>query len=207
MLFDKTQDVIALKPVLSSIVEHMQSVSDCQCVGIRLNDNGDYPYIVNTGFPDFFVQKENSLCAKDTDGAVVLDDNGNPLLECMCGNVLQGRVNPKLAFFTNKGSFWTNSTSQLLQSTTEKDRQSRTRNMCNYSGYESVALIPLRVGNKTLGLIQLNDPRENMFTLTMIKKYESIADQVSAVVCGSFEIQERLNVISDMVNKTKGFRK
>jgi transcriptional regulator with GAF, ATPase, and Fis domain len=79
--------------------------------------------------------------------------------------------------------------------------------MCNYSGYESVALIPLRVGNKTLGLIQLNDPRENMFTLTMIKKYESIADQVSAVVCGSFEIQERLNVISDMVNKTKGFRK
>ncbi|MFA5365574.1 MAG: hypothetical protein WC325_10390 [Candidatus Bathyarchaeia archaeon] len=207
MSLEKTQDVIALKPVLAGVIEHMRVMSDCQCVGIRLNNNGDYPYIVKEGFPEFFVQKENSLCAKNRDGTPILDDNGNPLLECMCGNVLQGRVNPKLEYFTDKGSFWTNSTTQLLKTTTEKDRQGRTRNMCNRSGYESVALIALRVGNKTLGLIQLNDPRENMFTLKMIKKYESIAEHVGAVVYSSFEIQEQLNVISQMVNETKGTQK
>ena len=51
----------------------------------------------------------------------------------------------------------------LLASTTEEDRQSRTRNRCNGMGYESVALIPLRSGDKNLGLLQLNDKRKNMF--------------------------------------------
>ena len=48
----------------------------------------------------------------------------------MCGNVLCGRVNPRLPFFTENGSFWTNCTTDLLASTTEADRQGRTLNRC-----------------------------------------------------------------------------
>ena len=200
---ENIQNFVVIKPVLAEILEEIRSLSDCQSVGIRLHNNGDYPYYVDEGFPKFFIAKENSLCAKDAEGKLILDKKGDPLLECMCGNVLKGRFDPKLPFFTEKGSFWTNSTTQLLATTTEKERQSRTRNMCHHSGYESVALIPLKADNRTLGLIQMNDPRENMFTPKKIKSYESLADKVAAVVFNALEIQNGMSAISDLVNNLK----
>ena len=200
---EKKQNFVALKQVLTEILEEICSLSDCQSVGIRLHDNGDYPYYVQEGFPDFFIHKENSLCAKDDEDNPIFDEDGNPLLECMCGNVLKGRFDPQLPYFTEKGSFWTNSTTQLLETTTEKERLTRTRNMCNYSGYESVALIPMRTANRILGLIQMNDPRENLFTLKEIENYEFLADRVGSVVLSALEIQEKMEDIFEWVNKFK----
>jgi GAF domain-containing protein len=200
---EKTQDFVALRQILTEILGEICSLSDCQSVGIRLHDDGDYPYYVHEGFPDFFVLKENSVCARDDEDSIVFDEDGNPLLECMCGNVLKRRVDAKLPYFTEKGSFWTNSTTQLLETITEKGRQGQLRNMCNYSGYESVALIPLRAGDITLGLIQMNDPRENMFTLEKIENYEAIADQVGSVVLNAFEVQKKMNTVFELVNKLK----
>ena len=199
----KTQDFVALKKVLAEILADICTLSNCQSVGIRLENNGDYPYYVYEGFPDFFILKENSICTKDGDGNHILDENGSPFLECICGDVLRGNFDPTLPYFTEKGSFWTNSTTRLLDTTTEKDRLERTRNMCHYSGYESVALIPMRADNRTLGLIQMNDPRENMFTPKMIENCEVIADRVGAVVASAIEIQERMKDIFDLVNKLK----
>jgi len=200
---EKTQDFVALKKVLAEILGEICTLSNCQSVGIRLENNGDYPYYVYEGFPDFFILKENSICAKDDDGNYILDENGSPFLECICGDVLKGRFDPKLPYFTKKGSFWTNSTTRLLDTTTEKGRPDRTRNMCHYSGYESVALIPMRADNRTLGLIQMNDPRENMFTPKMIENCEFIADRVGAVVVNALEIEEKIKDIFDLVNKFK----
>ena len=194
---------LTLKEVLTEILWKICSISDCQCAGIRLNNNGDFQYYVHAGFPEFFILKENSLCAKDEKGNTIFAEDGDPLLECMCGNVIKGRTNPKLPFFTQNGSFWTNSTTRLLKNTSEQDLQTRTRNMCHYSGYESVALIPMRSGNRTLGLIQLNDPRENMFTQKDISTYEYIADQVGAVVVNALEIKEKIGDVFELLNKVK----
>ena len=85
---------LTLKEVLTEILWKLCSISDCQCSGIRLNKDGDYPYYVHAGFPEFFILKENSLCAKDENGNPITDESGDPLLECMCGNVIKGRFNP-----------------------------------------------------------------------------------------------------------------
>ncbi len=203
---EKITNFVPIKQVLAEILETIHKVSDCQSVGIRLHNNGDYPYYVHEGFPKFFILKENSLCAKDNKGNDIVDEAGNPLLECMCGNVIKGRFDPNLPYFTEKGSFWTNSTTQLLD-TTEKESLGRTRNMCHYSGYESVALIPMQAGNKTIGLIQINDPRENMFTPQTIEKCESIANHVGAVVFNALQIQEEMADIYDLVNKFTNAKK
>jgi hypothetical protein len=201
---ENTQDFVALRQVLTEILGEICSLSDCQSIGIRLHNNdGDYPYYVHEGFPEFFIVKENSVCARDEEDNPIFNEDGNPLLECMCGNVLKGRFDPKQSYFTDKGSFWTNNTTQLLKTTTEKERQGRTRNMCNYSGYESVALIPMRAGNITLGLIQMNDPRENMFTLEDVKNYEAIADRVGTVVLNVLEVQKKMNDVFELINKLK----
>jgi signal transduction histidine kinase len=103
----------------------------------------------------------------------------------MCGNVIRGRFDSSQKFFTEKGSFWTNSTTQLLAETTTKDRQGNTRNRCNSEGYESLALIALHVGNARLGLLQLNDTRRNMFNLETIQMWERIADRLALALSRS----------------------
>jgi signal transduction histidine kinase len=108
----------------------------------------------------------------------VRDTQGNPVLECMCGNILCGRTDATLPFFTAGGSFWTNCTTTLLASTTEQDCQARTRNRCNGEGYESVALIPLRSGSEIIGLLQLNDRRPNCFTEESIRYFEDMGASI-----------------------------
>ena len=160
--------------LLCDILSEIKEYTKMEAIGIRLKMGNDYPYFEYNGFSENFIQSENHLCAQNEFGELILDDHGEPLLECMCGNVIQGRTDPALPFFTTNGSFWTNSTSKLLAETSEADRQARTRNRCHGEGYESVALIPLRSGEEVIGLLQLNDKMPNRFTLTMILFFEEI---------------------------------
>ncbi len=156
-------------------VAFFRELSGCTAVGVRLHDGEDYPYYETKGFPDDFVKLEDKLCLRDAEGHVQRDSKGYPVMECMCGNVICGRFDPSKPFFTPHGSFWTNCTTRLLATTSEADRQARTRNRCNGEGYESVALLPLRAGGECLGLLQLNDRRENMFTEGSIEFWERLA--------------------------------
>ncbi len=163
---------------IPKMLKLVQEFTGFEAVGIRLKDGDDFPYYTTSGFTGEFVEAERYLCTKDQKGELIRNSAGNPVLECMCGNVICGRTNPFSPFFTKGGSFWTNSTSELLASTSEEDRQSRTRNRCNSKGYESVALIPLRSKDETIGLLQLNDSRKNMFTEDMIEFFEGIGASV-----------------------------
>ena len=165
--------------LLKSFVNYLQQWSGCEAVGIRVKDGVDFPYYVTRGFSDQFVRLENSLCAYGKDGELICGDGGDPLLECMCGNIICGRFDPSKSFFTTDGSFWSNCTTDLLATTTDAERQARTRNRCNAVGYESVALIPLRSGKETFGLIQLNDKRKGRFTREQISLYRSIVDRIA----------------------------
>ena len=82
---------------------------------------------------------------------------------------------PSKPFFTARGSFWTNGTTELLAGTTEADRQARTRNRCNGQGYQSVALIALAAGEDRLGLLQLNDRRKGRFSADSMALWERLA--------------------------------
>jgi len=167
---------------MARLTASLQTWSRCEAVGVRLRADGDYPYFETRGFPEAFIRAENSLCSRTPGGERLLDNAGNPVLECMCGNVICGRTNPALPFFTPHGSFWSNGTTALLASTSEKDRQARTRNRCNGEGYESVALIPLRIGGQAFGLLQFNDQRPDRFTVDRIASFERIGDSLAAAI-------------------------
>lgn len=177
--------------LIRDLTDFLKKWTGCEAVGVRLRDGDDFPYFETHGFKPEFVQAENSLCALDETGRVVRDSGENPVLDCMCGSVLAGRFDPSLPFFTKKGSFWTNSTTQLLAETSEADRRSRTRNRCHGEGYESVALIALRYGANTLGLIQLNDRAKDRFAPELIDFLEKTADQI-AMALSQQQIQAAL---------------
>jgi PAS domain S-box-containing protein len=165
--------------LLNSMLGCLKNWSHCEAVGIRLKEGPDFPYFVTSGFPEEFVRLENHLCSYGEDGEVECDAEGKPIVECMCGNILRGRFDPSKPFFTADGSFWSNCTTELLATTTDADRQARTRNRCNGEGYESVALVPLRAGGETFGLIQFNDRQKGQFTPDLIALYRRIADNIA----------------------------
>lgn len=171
-----------LHQLMADVTRLMQHWSGCEAVGIRLRQSEDFPYFETRGFPPEFVQAENHLCARDERGEMIRDWQGNPVLECMCGNVLCGRFDPNLPFFTANGSFWTNSTTQLLATSTQEDRQTKTRNQCHGEGFESVALIPLRDGQETFGLLQFNDSRKDRFFPARIELLERLASSVAVAI-------------------------
>ncbi len=169
-----------------------QKHSDCEAIGIRLQEGDDYPYYETRGFPERFVLADMHLCTRDGKGGFLRDGAGRPELTCMCGNVIRGRFDPAKPFFTTKGSFWSNCTTDLLDSTSESERQARILNRCSGEGYESVALIPLKLGVERFGLLQLNDRRRDRFTLQSITLWERFADYL-AVALAKFRAEEALH--------------
>jgi len=167
---------------IRDIILLIKTYTKFNAIGIRLKDGDDYPYYMTKGFSSEFIKSESSLCARDKSGNFVLDKSGNPFLECLCGNVIKGRIDPNLPFFTERGSFWTNSTSKFIATTTEKERQTHTRDKCNIDGYESVALIPLHSDEKVVGLMQLNDKRENMLNYNTIRILEGLAASIGTAL-------------------------
>lgn len=188
---------------IDAILRIVKQYSGVEAVGIRYQDGDDYPYFVWDGFSEEHILQENRLCSYDQEGRLLRGGDGRPVLECMCGNIIRGRFDPSKPFFTEGGSFWTNSTTELLASTTEEDRQARTRNKCNEEGYESVALIPLRGDEGNIGLLQLNDRRRDRFSLEMIQFLEGLGESIGIAIARLTDDRERKKILHDYGERIK----
>ncbi len=176
-LINKIND---LHDLITEVTWLLQNWSGCEAVGIRMKENDHFPYLHTSGFSTNHIQTENNLCAVDPQGKKVWDSTtDNPMLEGMCGKVLSGRYNPQLPFFTEYGSFFTNSTSELLKSAENGSYDAQLCTNCHSQGYESVALIPLKSGSEVFGLLQLNDSQKNVFTSQTLTLLEKLAFNLS----------------------------
>ncbi len=164
--------------VIEDLLSAIKAFTGFEAVAIRLKSGADYPYYSVLGFPSDFVEAERYLCPRDATGEVQRDADGNPVLECMCGNVIRGRTDDSKPFFTEGRSFWTNSTTDLLACTTGQESLAPIRNRCNGVGYESVVLVPLRSGTEVIGLLQLNDRRQGMASAEMVTFLEGIGTSI-----------------------------
>jgi PAS domain S-box-containing protein len=91
-------------------------------------------------------------------------------------------------FFTAHGSFWTNdSGDERLEVSAPQTYRGR----CNASGYQSIALIPLKAGEECFGLLQLNDKCAGRFTTEKILLWEGLATHL-AVALARFRAEETL---------------
>ncbi len=71
--------------------------------------------------------------------------------------------------------------------------------MCNFSGYESIALIPLSTEKKTIGLIHVADPREKMFTQKKLSQLESLSTNAASIINSIYEITDKLSIIDNII--------
>lgn len=160
--------------IIHDIISVLKLHFGFDAVGLRLQKNGDYPYYLYEGFTGKFVETENSLCAKNDAGEIIINDDGSVVLECFCGLVLAGGMDSKAPYFTQEGSFWINDISDIPEEVFAAEWNGYLRGKCAKEGYRSVALIPLRSGEEIIGLLQLNSFHKNAFSPDLIEFFESI---------------------------------
>jgi signal transduction histidine kinase len=168
--------------LIHGVIENIKAFTNYDAIGIRLRQGDDFPHFESEGYSDNFVESENCLCARNENGVKIYDSQGNPVLECMCGAVLSGQVDVTLPFFTVGGSFWTNSTAKMLEPLAVENLQRHMRNRCYQEGFESMALIPLHSEKGIMGLLQLNNKRQNSFTIEKIRFFEGIAASIGTAL-------------------------
>ncbi len=149
----------AVDPLLHQFIQEIAQLTGCTAVGIRLLDpDGSIPYQAYQGFSHQFYELESPLSIQSD--------------QCMCINVITRETDPQQPFYTEYGSFYMNRTTHFLSRVPEEEKDT-TRNVCNQFGYESVALIPIRVNDHILGLIHVADPQENQVPREMVTLLET----------------------------------
>jgi PAS domain S-box-containing protein len=153
-----TDDVVdAIHRILRVIVDE----TGIQCAGIRLREGDDFPYYAFSGLSREFIQLESSLCLRNPDGSLATDAQGRPALACLCGRVIRGQTLPDESCFTSTGSFFVPCL-QTLATTIPPAKLGPIRGRCIGEGFQTHALVPLRQGGETIGLLHLSDPNPHM---------------------------------------------
>jgi PAS domain S-box-containing protein len=165
---------LGVRDAVGRILAAIKRKTGFDAVGIRLRSGDDFPYFVQNGFAPDFLATENSLIGRD--------QNGSTGLECTCGLVLSGKTDPANPFFSKDGSFWTNDSLRLLDLPAGQDPRLHPRHNCIHQGYRSVALIPIRVNRDIVGLLQLNDRKQDRFTLEQIHFFEGISASIGVAL-------------------------
>ncbi len=161
--------------LIDDLLRRIKDFTQFEGVGIRLRLGDDYPYFAFNGFSADFIEAERSLCRVEKEGAAIRDADGNVDLHCLCGDVIRGRTDPTKPWFTEVGSFWTNDVAELAALDDRPESVARAEGQCLAHGYSSLALIPLRAGKETIGLLQFNAARKDAFTPDFVEFFEQIA--------------------------------
>lgn len=161
-----------IKGIINELADLFKEFSKADAVGIRVREGDSFPYYVARGTLD--MHEGDEPFAKDG-GKIHHNSEGQLVFDCLCYSVTSMSVKNKQYHFTDKGSFWINNVSRqqdiavLCKASHEK---------CFLSGYESLALIPLRKDNKAVGLIQLSYKEPNKLSLDLIEFFEEIGQSI-----------------------------
>lgn len=181
---------------IHTILDVLKEETGYDALGIRLKNKEDFPYYATKGFSNDFLLTENSLTAKDHDGCPCRDTEGTLKLECTCGLVISGKTDPTHPLFTSGGSFWTNNSFPILELPVDQDPRLSPRNRCIHEGYAAFALIPLRVNDAIIGLLQLNSKTKNVFTLDLIQFFETIGKLIGAILTRKQAEDEKMEYLN-----------
>lgn len=171
-----------LRDLIEGSVRFFTKVSGCEAVGIRVREGNEYPYHRAQEFRDECALAENSRCTFGVRGEFRRDPSGDRALRCLCGNIIDGRFDPSKPCFTRAGSFWTNCATDYIRASGECNPRGPAQNRGNGTGIESIALVPLQVGDQRLGLLQVTDRRKGLLSLETIQQWERLVGYLAVAV-------------------------
>ncbi len=150
------------KEYLDAVVETIRQWSGCEAAGIRvLNERREMPYASWAGFDPRFVELEHRVSLEhDT---------------CCCLRaVSQAFEEQDRAVLTPAGSFRFDDTFRYVEALPPA-KQARFRGNCFNFGYASLAIVPIRYREQTIGAVHLADRRPGVFPAATIEFVEAMA--------------------------------
>ncbi len=167
------------KALIKDMLSLVKSFTTVDAVAIRVKQDDDYPYYVNDGLSDEMVEKENLLCPQASGGSSVESGGDSPT--CLCGRVILGKVNPRLPYYTPGGSFLA-SIGEGFDPDPAEQPGLVLRGTCMDEGYQTIALVPLRNLNGTIGLLQLLDRRPDAISKATVTLMELASSAIGLAI-------------------------
>lgn len=168
-------------PAILEMLKILEEFTGLEALAIRLRVGEDYPYFATRGY--FSGSGAAKLPWKGDEAPDIISHSpGCDGLQCICGDVIRGHIDPLQPYFTEGGSFWTNGFTALLNSTAGKSLRSVSERRFCTEGHESVAIVPIRSFGEVMGLLLVKDTRENRFSLEIVRFLEAIAAIIGIAV-------------------------
>lgn len=126
-------------------------------------------------------------------------------INSICVNVLKGNIDKRLKCFTNNGSFWTNDAISFFSK--NKNIEHIECDACQSRGYRSILIIPLRIDNKIIAILQLCDVEKNFFTKERVALFEGLAESMSIAINRKLNLERLAKNTRILRESTKELRK
>ena len=145
-------------------------------VGIRLaGRNKRVPFESCEGYDESFLMTENDL-------SVAVD-------QCICTRIITGVTEPAdRRSMTPRGSFFSTNTAKFMGGLAQNELKEY-RGVCMHFGFRSLAVIPIRYRESTLGAIHLADEREGLISEKNVEFLEQLAHILGEAVF-RFSVEE-----------------
>jgi len=178
LISEKITQLPDLKSNLHEVLLILKRVTGCHHLAIRIIDaNGNIPFYSHLGLEKEFLDSEHWITLKD----------------CLCGYVARGEVNKSYPFITEKGAFITSNMKEFMvgvQSNHPQMEKNALRGVCAKSGYESVAIIPVKFGGKIIAEVYIADEKKDILSPEMIDFLEKVSTQIGIAIQNSHLYKE-----------------
>jgi len=199
-ILSELNNYINLKDSIITVMKHLKQITNCDAIGIRIYDGKDYPFYACEGLPEIQISEEPPLCSVNPELKILkLSQDEFWSTKCICMDVIQGKADRNIPFFTSQGSFWANDLPSVLKT---KDKH------CIAAGFKSVALIRIMARDNCIGLIQLLC-KSAPFYLDMILYLEMVGTYIGMAINNSLtytrmkEAYDSLNQLIPMCSSCK----
>lgn len=170
LVSEKITQLADLKTTLRDILSVLKKVTGCRHLAIRLIDSkGNIPFYAHSGLDKEFLESEHWVTIKD----------------CLCGYVASGEVDKSLPFISEHGSLYTNSLVSLMGEMRTKYphiAERAIRSACTDKGYESLAIIPIKLKDRVIAELYLSDGKKNLFPLRKVQFLEKVSAQIGIAI-------------------------
>ena len=166
---------VEMKPLLEEFTAELRTFSRCAVAHIQIVDrSGNLPCCVFDEETPAPPKPGRPPCGHD---------------RCPCMWVIKGETDATRPYCTEGGSLYSGCM-------TREARQ--LQDVCQRTGYMSCALVPVRLGNRILGLIHVADTREGLVSRSMVEALERVALELGTAI-QRVESEEALRVAHDQL--------
>ena len=157
-----------MQPLLTDFIAAVKRLSGCSAVVVQiLDEDGSVPFTVTEGY-------DAEICSLGDSLAVRVDSD-------ICRQVVRNETDAELPYFTERGSYF------VRRNVSPDVHGGCDTGKCPndgspVSGGETLALIPIRLADQTIGLVHVAGGPEDKLTIEVVEVLESAAVQLGTAI-------------------------